>query len=98
MDRSRESDGRILVESTLLLPGDRALPLTGIVRPEGPRGRRRIVDIRLEGIEAQAFLKTLAGTAPERDHGNLDAVIALYNGIAARMAAGGPAVTAQERP
>jgi ABC-type transporter MlaC component len=96
VDRSRVSDGRILVESTLLAPGGQALPLTWIVRREGPKGRRRIVDFRLAGIEAQMFLKTLAGTALERDRGNLDAVIALYNGIAARMASGRQATTAPD--
>jgi ABC-type transporter MlaC component len=99
VDRSRVSDGRILVESTLLVPGGRALQLTWIVRREGPKGRRRIVDFRLQGIEVQMFLKTLAGTALERDHGNLDAVIALYNRIPARIAPPSrAATTAEEGP
>jgi ABC-type transporter MlaC component len=96
VDRSRVSDGRILVESTLLASGSQELPLTWIVRREGPKGRRRIVDFRLAGIEAQMFLKTLADTALAQDHGNFDAVIALYNGIAARMSPGRPAATAQD--
>jgi ABC-type transporter MlaC component len=96
VDRSRMSDGRILVDSAVLLPGGRAVPVTWIVRREGPKGRRRVVDFRMAGVEAQMLLKTLAGTALEREHGNLDAVIALYNGIIARMAPGRPASSAQD--
>lgn len=86
VDGSHVSDGRIQVQSALLV-GGRAWPLTWIVRREGPKGRRRIENFRLAGIDAQMMLREVAATALERNPGNLEAVIAVFNQIAARASA-----------
>jgi ABC-type transporter MlaC component len=82
VERSRRSDGRILIESALVLRPGLVLPVTWIVRPEGPKGRRRIVDFVLAGIDAQMLLRELATSALERQPGNLDAVVALFDQLA----------------
>jgi ABC-type transporter MlaC component len=88
VERSHRSSGRIVVDSTVILGSGQSLPLTWIVRIEGPKGHRRIEDLILAGIDAQDMLRNLASTALERDPGNLDAVAALFDRLAAR--AGGP--------
>jgi ABC-type transporter MlaC component len=87
VERGHRSDGRVLVESALVLRPGVALPLTWIVRPEGPKGRRRIVDFVLSGIDAQMVLRDLAASALERQPGNLDAVAALFDRLALRAGA-----------
>ena len=94
VEHSRRSDGRILVDSALALRPGFALPLTWIVRPEGPKGRRRIEDFVLAGIDARMMLRNLASTALEQQPANLDAVAALFDRLAIR--AGGPDSTASQ--
>jgi len=94
VERSRQSDGRILVESALFLRPGFALPLTWIVRPEGPKGRRRIEDFVLAGIGARMMLRNVAATVLEQRPANLDAVAALFDRLAVR--AGAPASTASQ--
>jgi len=94
VERSRRSDGRILVDSALVLRPGFALPLTWVVRPEGPKGRRRIEDFVLAGIDARMMLRNLAATALEQQPANLDAVAALFDRLAVR--AGTPDSTASQ--
>jgi len=88
VNHSRRSNERYLVDSALeLRPGGIALPLTWIVRPEGPKGRRRIEDFTLAGIDAQMMLRELAATTLEQRPGDLDAVAAMLDRLAARAGA-----------
>ncbi|HVZ02221.1 MAG TPA: ABC transporter substrate-binding protein [Dongiaceae bacterium] len=89
VESSRHSDGRFLVDSVLMLRPGLALPLTWIVRPEGPKGRRRIEDFVLAGIDARMMLRNLAASALEQPGGDPDAVAALFDRLAVR--AGAPA-------
>jgi ABC-type transporter MlaC component len=88
VERSRRSDGRVLVDSALVLRPGFALPLTWIVRTEGPKGRRRIADFVLAGIDAQALLRNLAATSLEQHPGDLDQVAAMFDRLAARAGGG----------
>jgi ABC-type transporter MlaC component len=84
VEHSRRSDGRYLVDSALELRPGFALPLTWIVRPEGPKGRRRIEDFVLAGIDARMMLRSLAATSLEQQSGNLDASADLFDRLALR--------------
>ncbi|HVT51030.1 MAG TPA: ABC transporter substrate-binding protein [Dongiaceae bacterium] len=90
---SRLSDGRILVDSALVLRPGLTLPLTWIVRPEGPKGRRRIEDFVLAGIDARMMLRNAAAVTLEQRPGDLDAVAAMFDRLARK--AGAPAATAE---
>jgi ABC-type transporter MlaC component len=96
VQRSHHSDGRILVDSTLISGSGRTLPVTWVVRTEGPKGRKRIEDFVVAGLDAEMMLRNLALTALERNPGNLDAVAALFDRLAAR--AGGPAAETEGTP
>jgi len=94
VERSRRSDGRILVDSALVLRPGLAMPLTWIVRPEGPKGRRRIEDFVFAGIDARMMLRNIAATTLEQQPADLDAVAALLDRLAVR--AGAPGSTASQ--
>lgn len=90
VEHSRSSDGRILVDSALELRPGFAMPVTWVVRPEGPKGRRRIEDFVLAGIDARMMLRTLAAMSLEQQRGNLDAVADLFDRLALRAGAPPP--------
>ena len=85
VQRSRNSNGDIVVYSQLTLSPGLRLPVAFVVHPEGAKGRRRIANIVVDGIDAQVVLREMVATALADNGGNVEAAITLFHHAAARI-------------